>query len=66
MPRTKDETETDQSKPVSYTTDDQSKLASYTEGNREEEDLHVDVNFDVPVGLTRLIFSFKLDFQRNK
>ena len=34
---------------------DQSKLVSYTNSiseEEEEEDLHVDVNFDEPIGLT--------------
>ena len=38
--------ETDQSKPVSQTAADQSKLVSYTDSSNEEEDLHIDVNFD--------------------
>ena len=38
--------ETDQSKPVSHTAADQSKLVSYAGSSSEEEDLHVDVNFD--------------------
>ena len=33
------------------TTTDQSKLASYTDSSSEEEDLHVDVNFDEPIDL---------------
>ena len=45
-------TETDQSKPVSHTAADQSKLVSYTNNcSEEEEDLHVDVNFDEPIDL---------------
>ena len=44
--------ETDQSKPVSHTAADQSKLVSYTDSSsEEEEDLHVDVNFDEPIDL---------------
>ena len=44
--------ETLQSKPVSHTIADQSKLLSYTDrGSEEEEDLHIDVNFDKPIGL---------------
>ena len=44
--------ETDQSKPVSHTAAYQSKLVSYTDSNsEEEEDLHVDVNFDEPIDL---------------
>ena len=45
-------TETDHSKPVSHTAADQSKLVSYTDSGSEEEDLHVDVNFDKPIDLT--------------
>ena len=41
--------ETDQSKPVTHTAADYSKLISYP--GSEEEDLHVDVNFDEPVDL---------------
>ena len=45
--------ETDLSKPASHTPADQSKLVSYTDSSsEEEEDLHVDVNFDEPVDLT--------------
>ena len=43
--------ETDQLKPVSHTAADHSKLVSYTESSSEEEDLHVDVNFDEPIDL---------------
>ena len=44
--------ETDQSKPVSQTAADQLKLVSYTDSSsEEEEDLHVDVNFDEPIDL---------------
>ena len=45
--------ETDQSKPVSHTASDQSKLFSYTDSSSEdeEEDLHVDVNFDESIDL---------------
>ena len=44
--------ETDQSKWVSHTATDQSKLVSYTgSSNEEEQDLHIDVNFDEPVDL---------------
>ena len=43
--------ETDQSKSVSHTADDQSKLVSYNDSSSEEEDLHVDINFDEPTGL---------------
>ena len=44
-------TETYQSKPVSHLAADQSKLVSYTDSGSEEEDLHVDVNFDEPIDL---------------
>ena len=45
--------ETDQSKPVSHTAADQSKLVSYTDSSSEEEEnLHVDVNFDEPIDLS--------------
>ena len=45
-------TETDQSKSVSHTAADQSKLVSYTDSSKkEEEDLHVDVNFDESIDL---------------
>ena len=43
--------ETDQAKPSSHTAADQSKLVSYTDSSSEEEDLHVDVNFDEPIDL---------------
>ena len=44
--------ETDQSKSVSHTADDQSKLVSYNDSSsEEEEDLHVDINFDEPTDL---------------
>ena len=44
--------ETDQSKSVSHTAADQSKLVSYTDrSSEEEEDIHVDVNFDEPIDL---------------
>ena len=43
--------ETDQSKPFSHTAADHSKLISYTDSSSEEEDLHVDVNFDEPIDL---------------
>ena len=43
--------ETYQSKPVSHLAADQSKLVSYTDSGSEEEDLHVDVNFDEPIDL---------------
>ena len=43
--------ETDQSKPFSHTVADHSKLISYTDSSSEEEDLHVDVNFDEPIDL---------------
>ena len=43
--------ETDQSKPFSQTVADHSKLISYTDSSSEEEDLHVDVNFDEPIDL---------------
>ena len=43
--------ETDQSKPVSHMAADLSKLVSSTDSDSEgEEDLHVDVNFDEPIG----------------
>ena len=38
--------ETDQLKTVRHTAADQSKLVSYTDSSSEEEDLHVDDNFD--------------------
>ena len=41
--------ETDKSKPVSHTAADLSKLVNYTDSSsEEEEDLHVEVNFDEP------------------
>ena len=43
--------QTSQSKPVSHTAADQSKQVSYTDSSSEEEDLHVDVNFDEPIDL---------------
>ena len=43
--------ETNQAKPVSHSAADQSKLVSYTDSSSEEEDLHVDVNFDEPIDL---------------
>ena len=43
--------ETDQSQSVSHTEDDQSKLVSYNDCSSEEEDLHVDINFDEPTDL---------------
>ena len=43
--------ETDQSKPVIHMAADYSKLISYTGSSSEEEDLHVDVNFDEPIDL---------------
>ena len=43
--------ETDQSKSVSHTAADQAKLVSYTDSCSEEEDLHVDVNFDELIDL---------------
>ena len=43
--------ETDKSKSVSHTTADYSKLVSYTDSSSEEEDLHIDVNFDEPIDL---------------
>ena len=43
--------ETYQSKPVSHSAADQSKLVSYTDSGSEEEDIHVDVNFDEPIDL---------------
>ena len=49
----------DQSKPVNHTVADQSKLVSYTDSSREEEeDLHVDVNFDEPIDLALINFLF--------
>ena len=49
----------DQSKPVNHTVADQSKLVSYTDSSREEEeDLHVDVNFDQPIDLVLINFLF--------
>ena len=60
--------ETDQVKPVSHTAADQPKLVSYTgSSNEEEEDIHVDVNFDETIDLAINEFSaFKIEFQRNK
>ena len=45
--------ETDQSKPVSHKAAHLSKLVNYTDSSseEEEEDLHVDVNFDEPIDL---------------
>ena len=34
-----------------FTAADQSKLVSYTDSSSEEEDHHVDVNFDEPIDL---------------
>ena len=47
---------------------DRSKLVSYTDSSSEEdEELHVDVNFDEPIDLAINQFSvFKIEFQRNK
>ena len=46
---------------------DQSKLVSYTDTSSEQEDLHVDVNFDEPIDLAINQFSvFKIEFHRNK
>ena len=43
--------ETDQSKPVSHMAADLSKLVSFTDSDSEgEEGIHVDVNFDEPIG----------------
>ena len=60
--------ETDQSKPFSYTAADQSRLLSYTDSSsEEEEDLHVDVNFEEPIDLAINYFSvFKIEFQGNR
>ena len=61
--------ETDQSKPVSHTAAGRWKLVSYTDSSseEEEEDLHVDVNFDKPTDLAINHFSvFNTEFQRNK
>ena len=59
--------ETDQSKPVSHTVADQPTLISYTDSSREEEDLHVDFNFDEPIDFAINQFSvFRVEFQRNK
>ena len=45
-------TEADQWKPVRHTAVDQSKLVRYTDsGSEEEEDPHVDINFDEPIDL---------------
>ena len=50
--------DTDQSKPVGHTAADQPKLVSYTDSSREEEeDLHVDVNFEEPIDLSINWFS---------
>ena len=43
--------ENDQLKPVSHTATNQSKLVSYTDIGSEEEDIHVDVNFDETIDL---------------
>ena len=43
--------ETDQSKTVNHMAVDQSKLVSYSDSSSEEEDLHVDVNFDEPTNV---------------
>ena len=46
--------ETDYSKPVSHTAADQSRLVSYADSSsveEEEEDLHVNVDFDEPIDL---------------
>ena len=43
-------------KPVSHTVADQLKLVSYTDSSSEEEDLHVDVNFDEPIDLPLINF----------
>ena len=43
--------ETDHSQSVSHTADDHSKLVSYNDCSSEEEDLHVDINFDEPTDL---------------
>ena len=61
--------EAGQSKPVSHTAAGRSKLVSYTDSSsEEEEDLHVDVNFDEPIDLLAINqFSvFKIEFQKNK
>ena len=39
------------SKPVSHTAAKKSKLFGYTDSSNEEEDLHVDVNFDETINL---------------
>ena len=51
-------TENDQSKPVNQTASDQSKLVSYTDSSsgKEEEELHVDTNFDEPNDLINFLF----------
>ena len=51
-----------------FTAVDQSKLVSYTDSSsEEEEDPHVDVNFDEPIDLAINQFSvFKIEFQNNK
>ena len=42
----------DEERPFSLTAVDQSKLVGYTDiSSEEEEDLHVDVNFDGPIDL---------------
>ena len=44
---------TDQTKPVRHTVVDQSKLVSCTDkSSSEEEDLHIDVNFEEQIDLT--------------
>ena len=45
--------EADQSKPVRHTAVNQSELVRYTDsGSEEEEDPHVDINFDEPIDQT--------------
>ena len=46
---------------------DRSKLVSYTgSSNEEEEDLHVNVNFDEPIDLAiNYLSAFKTEFQSN-
>ena len=43
----------DEERPFSHTAVDQSKLVRYTDisSDEEEEDLHVDINFDEPIDL---------------
>ena len=64
-----DKENSDEEEAAIVTETDQSKLVSYTDSSSEEEDLHVDVNFDEPIDLIINWFSVflkKIEFQRNK